>query len=181
MIQPVLHGILLALGLILPLGAQNVFVFNQGANQKKMINALPVVITAGLCDTFLIIIAVLGVSLILMSLPVLQLFIYIVGLFFLLYMAWSLWKEKPNTLENYEPMSTKKQIGFAISVSLLNPHAIMDTLGVIGSSASVYSGLEKILFCIATIMVSWLWFFLLAILGKVLGSIDRTGKYILFL
>ncbi|HHW6418500.1 TPA: LysE/ArgO family amino acid transporter, partial [Staphylococcus aureus] len=28
MIQPVLHGILLALGLILPLGAQNVFVFN---------------------------------------------------------------------------------------------------------------------------------------------------------
>lgn len=81
MIQPVLHGILLALGLILPLGAQNVFVFNQGANQKKMINALPVVITAGLCDTFLII-AVLGVSLILMSLPVLQLFIYIVGLFF---------------------------------------------------------------------------------------------------
>lgn len=75
MIQPVLHGILLALGLILPLGAQNVFVFNQGANQKKMINALPVVITAGLCDTFLIIIAVLGVSLILMSLPVLQLFI----------------------------------------------------------------------------------------------------------
>lgn len=59
-----------------------------------MINALPVVITAGLCDTFLIIIAILGVSLILMSLPVLQLFIYIVGLFFLLYMAWSLWKEK---------------------------------------------------------------------------------------
>ncbi|MFO7022032.1 amino acid transporter, partial [Staphylococcus aureus] len=52
---------------------------------------------------------------------------------------------------------------------------------LIGSSASVYSGLEKILFCIATIMVSWLWFFLLAILGKVLGSIDRTGKYILFL
>ncbi len=51
LIQPVLHGILLALGLILPLGAQNVFVFNQGANQK-MINALPVVITAGLCDTF---------------------------------------------------------------------------------------------------------------------------------
>lgn len=34
MLQAVLHGILLALGLILPLGAQNVFVFNQGANHK---------------------------------------------------------------------------------------------------------------------------------------------------
>lgn len=68
MLQPIIHGFLLALGLILPLGAQNVFVFNQGANQKKIISALPVIITAGLCDTFLIVLAILGVSLILMSL-----------------------------------------------------------------------------------------------------------------
>ena len=33
MTQPIVHGILLALGLILPLGAQNVFVFNQEANK----------------------------------------------------------------------------------------------------------------------------------------------------
>ena len=50
MLQPLIHGLLLALGLILPL-AQNVFVFNQGANQK-LVKALPVIITAGLCDTF---------------------------------------------------------------------------------------------------------------------------------
>ena len=90
MTQPIVHGILLALGLILPLGAQNVFVFNQDANQNKFIKSLPVIITAGVCDTFLIIIAVLGVSLILMSLPILQLVIYIIGLMFLLYMVSSL-------------------------------------------------------------------------------------------
>ncbi|HCZ4069852.1 TPA: LysE family transporter, partial [Staphylococcus aureus] len=173
MLQPIVHGVLLALGLILPLGAQNVFVFNQGANQKKFTKALPVIITAGLCDTFLITIAVLGVSLILMSLPTLQLVIYIIGLMFLLYMAWSLWNEKPNNLENHDSMSAKKQIGFAISVSLLNPHAIMDTVGVIGTSASVYSGSEKFLFSISTIMISWIWFILLAVLGKILGSIDQ--------
>lgn len=181
MLQPIVHGVLLALGLILPLGAQNVFVFNQGANQKKFTKALPVIITAGLCDTFLITIAVLGVSLILMSLPTLQLVIYIIGLMFLLYMAWSLWNEKPNNLENHDSMSAKKQIGFAISVSLLNPHAIMDTVGVIGTSASVYSGSEKFLFSISTIMISWIWFILLAVLGKILGSIDQTGKYIIIL
>lgn len=60
MLQPLIHGLLLALGLILPLGAQNVFVFNQGANQKKISKALPVIITTGLCDTFLIVIAILG-------------------------------------------------------------------------------------------------------------------------
>ena len=79
------------------------------------------------------------------------------------------------------PMSIKKQIGFALSVSLLNPHAIMDTVGVIGTSASIYTGYEKIAFAIATISVSWFWFILLAILGKLLGSIDKTGKYIIAL
>ena len=49
--EPLIHGILLAFGLILPLGVQNVFVFNQGATHKKFTNALPAVITAGLCDT----------------------------------------------------------------------------------------------------------------------------------
>ncbi|MFD1416927.1 LysE/ArgO family amino acid transporter [Oceanobacillus jeddahense] len=181
MIQPIVHGFILALGLILPLGAQNVFIFNQGANHKKLIGALPVVITAGLCDTFLIVLAILGVSLILMSLPVLQIFIYTIGLIFLIYMAWSLWNEKPASLKKYESMSAKKQIGFALSVSLFNPHAIMDTIGVIGTSAAIYSGTEKFLFSISTIIVSWLWFIFLAIIGKFIGSIDRTGKYIIIL
>ena len=181
MLQPILHGFLLALGLILPLGAQNVFVFNQGANHRRLIHAVPVIVTAGLCDTLLIILAILGVSLVLISLPTLQLVIYIIGLVFLLYMAWSLWHEQPNHLAQQHSMTAKKQIGSAMSVSLLNPHAIMDTIGVIGTSASVYTGSDKLLFSVATILVSWLWFILLAILGKLLGSIDKTGKYILIL
>ena len=181
MLQPFIHGLLLALGLILPLGAQNVFVFNQGANQKKISKALPVIITAGLCDTFLIVIAILGVSLILISMPTLQLFIYIIGFLFLMYMAWSLWTEKPSNIEEIEPMPAKKQILFALSVSLLNPHAIMDTVGVIGTSASVYDGYDKVVFSLATISVSWIWFVFLAILGRITGKIDKSGKYIVIL
>lgn len=181
MLQPLIHGLLLALGLILPLGAQNVFVFNQGANQKKISKALPVIITAGLCDTFLIVIAILGVSLILISMPTLQLFIYITGFLFLMYMAWSLWTEKPSNIEEIEPMPAKKQILFALSVSLLNPHAIMDTVGVIGTSASVYDGYDKVVFSLATISVSWIWFVFLAILGRITGKIDKSGKYIVIL
>lgn len=181
MLQPLIHGLLLALGLILPLGAQNVFVFNQGANQKKISKALPVIITAGLCDTFLIVIAILRVSLILISMPTLQLFIYIIGFLFLMYMAWSLWTEKPSNIEEIEPMPAKKQILFALSVSLLNPHAIMDTVGVIGTSASVYDGYDKVVFSLATISVSWIWFVFLAILGRITGKIDKSGKYIVIL
>ncbi|WP_239746369.1 MULTISPECIES: LysE family transporter [unclassified Mammaliicoccus] len=176
-----LHGLLLALGLILPLGAQNVFIFNQGANHKRIRKTIPVIITAGLCDTLLILLAVLGVSLVLLSLPVLQLVVYIIGFIFLIYMGIVLWKEKPQSLEYQPSMSAKKQVGFAISVSLLNPHAIMDTIGVIGTSASVYEGLDKFNFTASTILISWLWFILLAILGKTVGTVDKTGKWIIYL
>lgn len=181
MIQAITHGLLLALGLILPLGAQNVFVFNQGANHKHLRKALPVVITAGFCDTLLILLAVLGVSLVLQQYPSLQLIIYIIGLIFLLYMAWTLWHEKPSDTTNQPPMSATKQVSFALSVSLLNPHAIMDTIGVIGTSASVYYGIEKIAFTAATITVSWVWFITLALLGKQVGKVDSSGKFILIL
>ena len=105
MLQPAVHGLLLALGLILPLGAQNVFVFNQGANHKSIYKSLPVIITAGLCDTLLILLAILGVSLILLSLPILQITIYCIGIVFLCFMAWSLWTCHKYQLETYKPMT----------------------------------------------------------------------------
>lgn len=180
MVTAIIHGFILAIGLILPLGAQNVFIFNQGANQPKYRYVLPAIITAGLSaglsDSLFIIIAVVGVSIIIMSLPILQAIIYIVGLIFLMYMAWTIWHDKPSTDGEAQIMSPMKQVSFALSVSLLNPHAILDTIGVIGSSAALYSGSNKIAFTIACISVSWLWFFLLAILGKMVGSIDKTGK-----
>ncbi|MBW4835719.1 MAG: LysE/ArgO family amino acid transporter [Staphylococcaceae bacterium] len=176
MSEAVIHGFLLAIGLILPLGAQNVFVFNQGANQSKLIKAFPAVITAGICDSILISLAVIGVSLVLMSLPLLQIVIYIIGLIFLLYMAWTLWNETPDPIKQEGGLSTTKQISFALSVSLLNPHAIMDTIGVIGTSASAYEGHNKFAFTLTCIFVSWIWFIFLALVGKSVGTIDKSGK-----
>ncbi|WP_226386019.1 LysE/ArgO family amino acid transporter [Staphylococcus sp. Marseille-Q1834] len=182
MIQAIIHGLLLALGLILPLGAQNIFIFNQGANHTRFKRVIPVIITAGLCDTILILLAVIGISIILLKIPVLQLIIYIIGLIFLFFMAWTLWNASPQTVEvSNQTFSPRKQISFALSVSLLNPHAIMDTIGVIGTSASTYFGSEKIAFTLATISVSWLWFIFLAILGRTVGQIDKSGKLVLLL
>ncbi len=57
----ILNGLFLAFPLIIPLGVQNIFIFNQGAVQISFIKALPSVITAAICDTILIGLAVLGV------------------------------------------------------------------------------------------------------------------------
>ena len=177
MLAAILHGIILAFGLILPLGAQNVFVFNQGVSQQKFRGAIPVVITASLCDTFLILLAVLGVSVIVLSVPVLQTVIFSIGIVFLLYMGWSIWRSDPANLSQKEAaMSPKKQIMFAMSVSLLNPHAILDSIGVIGTSSLSYTGSEKVGFTVACIIISWTWFLSLAIVGKVVGNFDAEGK-----
>ncbi|APT50551.1 MULTISPECIES: LysE/ArgO family amino acid transporter [Bacillus] len=175
----IIHGIVLAFGLILPLGAQNVFVFQQGALQPRLYRAMPVVITAALCDTLLIILAVVGVSVVVFTIPVLQIGLYIVGFCFLVYMGWSVWNTSSSSgdQEKQKLMPARKQIVFACSVSLLNPHAILDTIGVIGTNSLQYSGAEKLAFTLACIIVSWLWFIGLALLGKMLGKLDTNGKW----
>lgn len=175
----IIHGIVLAFGLILPLGAQNVFVFQQGALQPRFYRVLPVIVTAALCDTFLITLAVIGVSVVVLTIPILEVGLFIIGFFFLLYMGWSVWNTSSTSgdQEKLELMPARKQIVFACSVSLLNPHAILDTIGVIGTNSLQYSGAEKLAFTIACIIVSWLWFIGLALLGKMLGKLDTNGKW----
>jgi L-lysine exporter family protein LysE/ArgO len=180
MAEAFIHGFILAFGLILPLGVQNVFVFNQGVLQKRFIHALPVVLTASLCDTLLITLAVLGVSLVVLGSFWIKTILLSVGIVFLLYMGWSTWKSIPEngnnentSKENFTPF---KQIAFSASVSLLNPHAIMDTVGVIGTSSLRYNGVEKIAFALASILVSWIWFTGLAVAGRITGELDKSGR-----
>ncbi|MNH85229.1 Arginine exporter protein ArgO [compost metagenome] len=176
MFEAVMHGLILALGLILPLGVQNVFVFNQGASASRWTGALPVVVAASLCDSLLILMAVYGVSLLLLSMAWLKMILFTAGILFLLYMGWSIWTSapKPVTSDGVR-LPARKQILFAISVSLLNPHAIMDTVGVIGTSALRYEGSVRLGFTVATMAMSWIWFASLATAGRWVGSLDRAG------
>ncbi|MEH7190760.1 LysE/ArgO family amino acid transporter [Bacillus toyonensis] len=182
MSEAIIHGIILAFGLIIPLGVQNVFVFNQGASQPNIWRAAPVVLTASLCDTLLILIAVQGVSLVLLTFSWLTTTLYTIGFIFLIYMGFVIWKSKPSKdVKQEKSMPLKKQIIFAVSVSLLNPHAILDTIGVIGTNSIQYIGSEKWAFTSATIIISWIWFISLALAGKFLKRLDSTGKAIVLL
>lgn len=176
--EAILHGIILAFGLILPLGVQNVFVFSQGATQPKLLRALPATVTAALCDTFLILLAVFGLSVIVLQFEWLRLSLMIAGILFLLYMGYAIWRSEPTTTESEtnKALPIRKQIIFALSVSLLNPHAILDTVGVIGTSALKYVGTEQVYFTIGCITVSWIWFFGLTIAGTVMKRLDNTGS-----
>lgn len=135
-----LHGFLLAMPLIVPLGVQNIFVFNQGALQPKFVRTLPVVITASICDTLLISLAVKGVSKVVLNYFWLKSLMYGLGVLFLAFMGWNTWRSVPNFDLN------KNSEAFAASVSLLNPHAIVDTVVVIGANSLQYEGWNKLAF-----------------------------------
>ncbi len=139
--------------------------------------ALPVVVTAALCDTLLILISVSGVSLVVIAIPQLQIILYSLGFIFLMYIGWTIWHSDAGDSDQKQAVPVQKQILFALSISLLNPHAILDTVGVIGINAVQYTErTELIAFALACILVSWIAFTLLAIIGRIVKTIDKEGK-----
>jgi L-lysine exporter family protein LysE/ArgO len=181
MLAAFIHGYALAFGLILPLGPQNAFVFSQGAARIRWMHLLPVILTASLSDTALILLAILGVSVIVLTLPWLQTVLLVAGILFLGYVGWLTWRsdatakvDDPNRVD----WPLKQKIMFTLGVSLLNPHAILDTLGVIGTSALNYVGMVKLAFTAACILNSWLWFLLLALAGRVLGTLGPVRRWL---
>ena len=169
-----LHAFILALGLILPLGVQNLFVFNQGVTQPALWRALPAVITAAICDTLLILLAVQGLSMVLGTWVLGKMILQFLGGCFLLYMGVLTWRQGDHTDNAHppEPFSTRRQITFAAGVSLLNPHAILDTIGVIGTSALQYEGWQRMEFALVCVLVSWLWFIFLATAGSWIKNLN---------
>ena len=125
MTTALIHGLLLSFSLIIPLGAQNVFIFTQGATQPRFIKVMPLVVIAALCDTALILLAVLGVSVAVLSISWIKTLLICSGVLFLGWIGWSNWQASLEDLPSDCENNTKSPLLFALSVSLLNPHAIL--------------------------------------------------------
>ena len=173
------YGALLALGLIMPLGLQNIFIFNQGAHQRHFLHAMPSVLAAAVCDGLLIVSAVLGVSVVVLQISGLKVALLGFGALFLFYMGFVTWFSEPRTLyAGQQPMSARQQVLFTASVSLLNPHALIDTIGVIGTNSIQFVGLKKLAFTSACLLVSCVWFFTLSCVGHFVHKLDTKGRWI---
>jgi L-lysine exporter family protein LysE/ArgO len=181
MITAFVHGFVLAFGLILPLGPQNAFVFSQGATQPRWLRAIPVVLTAALCDTLLILLAVLGVSVVVLAIPWFRTVLIGAGIVFLTVVGWLTWRSDGAGDDRAGEASrwpVGRQVMFAVSISLLNPHAILDTIGVIGTSSLSYAGPERAAFTAACVINSWLWFLGLMTAGRLVGHFEGVRRWL---
>ncbi len=157
-----LKGFASSAGLIVAIGAQNAFVIRQGLLQNHLF------ITALLCsmiDAALITTGVLGFGQIISTYPLLiEITKYFAILFLILYGAFSLksafYKQSAFGLEKNKIMhSRKKTVLLLLALSLLNPHAYLDTVILLGSIASQHPHHEQFYFAIGAISASFVWFF----------------------
>ncbi|WP_030159455.1 LysE/ArgO family amino acid transporter [Glycomyces sp. NRRL B-16210] len=157
-----LTGLAIGLALIVPIGAQNVFVFGQGVS-LGMPRALWAVVGAALCDSLLIVLGATGASALLDSVPGLRPAMLVAGSLFLTYLGVKSLRAKPADLDEEAVLWSPAQVlRRTAAVSLLNPHAILDTVGVLGAAIAAQAATSRTAFAAGAVSASWLWFLLLA-------------------
>lgn len=163
----VLTGLALGLGLIMPIGAQNLFIIQQGINLGYP-RVFYATLATTVCDALLITMGALGLGTVLGSNNLLRTLLMASGGALLLYLAWQ------NLRSSMEPAAVEQGgahpeahlgargiIARAIGVSLLNPHAILDTVGVIGAVAVSRTAAERVWFAGGAVLASLMWFSIL--------------------
>ena len=152
------NGLLLGLSLIMALGPQNVFLIRQGAQKKHAVLSAAICFC---CDLILVCASVAGLHEVLELHPTLQIWMTWFGVLFLLYYG-SLALKKAFATETNQPLTVKKNsnrlqiILLALGFSLLNPHAIIDCLVIIGGgSAQFPEHQQAFIFGVATSSLIW--------------------------
>ncbi|WP_019853317.1 LysE/ArgO family amino acid transporter [Actinopolyspora mortivallis] len=172
-----LSGFALGLALILPIGAQNVFVINQ-AIAVGIPRVFVAVVAAGVCDTILILAGAFGASTLLETIPGLRPVLLVGGSVFLVFLAVQSFRARESELQDVgSPVSSVGAVATkTATVSLLNPHAILDTVGVLGAAIAAQAAAERPLFALGTVSASWVWFCVLAVAGAAVRHALTPGR-----
>lgn len=129
------NGILVAIGLIMAIGAQNAFVLAQSLRRE---HHLQVAVLCIACDALLVTAGVFGLATLLSQSPTLMGVARWGGSAFLLWYASQALRRawQPQSLEQNGqagPRSRRAVLLAALAVTLLNPHVYIDTVLLIGS------------------------------------------------
>jgi L-lysine exporter family protein LysE/ArgO len=165
MFAATVQGLLLGGSMIIPIGAQNSHILNQGIKRNHHIMTATICI---LCDVLLIGAGVFGGGKLLGSNQIILMVITLAGVTFLLaYGAMSFknaWQyQYKQALEGGAVKSRKMVILATLAVTLLNPHVYLDTVVVLGSIGAKFSEQNRMAFAAGTMLASVLWFYGLAL------------------
>ncbi|HEK1202939.1 TPA: arginine exporter ArgO [Proteus mirabilis] len=167
MLTTFFQGFLLSAAMILPIGAQNAFVLQQGS--KKQYHLMSAFLCA-LSDVILISGGVFGGSALLSQSEYLLLLITWGGVAFLLWYGWNAFKtaftkEIELSQHKNQVKSRWRVIVTLVAVTWLNPHVYLDTFVVLGSIGGKLSAELRPWFTFGAVFASISWFFALSLLA----------------
>ena len=175
-----LQGLLLGFSLIIAIGAQNLFVFNQGLIGKYV---MIVCLFCSLSDALLILIGYSGLYLIIENNVILQNFIILIGFLWLLgygvlKIREGMYFDQKSNLDiqiSYANNRNLYKTILAISgITWLNPHVYLDTVFLIGSISNSVQSEKQFSFLLGAISSSFLFFFFLGYMGFKIGPLIKS-------
>ena len=175
-----LQGLLLGFSLIIAIGAQNLFVFNQGLIGKYV---MIVCLFCSLSDALLILIGYSGLYLIIENNVILQNFIILIGFLWLLgygvlKIREGMYFDQESNLDiqisHTKNRNLYKTILAISGITWLNPHVYLDTVFLIGSISNSVHSEKQFSFLLGTISSSFLFFFFLGYMGFKIGPLIKS-------
>ncbi len=165
-------GFLLGASLIIAIGAQNAFVLKLGIIRKHV---FPVTMICALSDAILIIAGIAGFGILVKSAPgLITVVTYLGAAFLFVYGAMAFARSaKVQTLQtaNVSATSLSKAVVTILSLTFLNPHVYLDTVVLLGSLSTAYTGGAKVAFGAGATIASFVWFFILGYGARLLGPL----------
>ena len=167
---PFLLGLSLGLMMILPVGAQSLFVINQGllaGFPRAWVGAIAVCC----CDSLLIVLGAAGASALLAALGYREVLIICGSAFLVVMGLLTLKAHPPRHADGKHLTNVGVSVAQAVGVSVLNPHAFLDTVGVLGAAIAAQPVKERIAFAVGVVGASWVWYLILS-----LGASTLQGR-----
>ena len=167
-----LQGFGLGASMIIPIGAQNAYVLNQGIKRNHHLT------TATICsilDMIFISLGIFGGGAILSQNEILLTSVTLGGIAFLSFYGLlslkSAFKSDSDSESKGEVVARGRRtvILGALAVTVLNPHLYLDTVVILGSISGQFEGHDRIAFALGTMMASFVWFYTLSIGAAKLG------------
>ncbi len=155
-----LQGLVLSLGLIVAIGAQNAFVLRQGLRREHVGS---VVLFCAAADAVLMMAGVLGMAQALHQSPLLAQGLAWAGAVFLALYGWQALRRarQSNRLQaapGGEGLRRGAALAQAAAFTLLNPHVYLDTVLLVGSIGAQQPGAQRGWFIAGASSASLLWF-----------------------
>jgi L-lysine exporter family protein LysE/ArgO len=154
-----LQGFALSAGLIVAIGAQNMFVLRQGLKREHV---LPIVLFCGLADATLIVAGVSGLGGVLALIPGLSLVLSLGGAAFLSWYGISALRRAANpsvlAVDQQAGMTLGAALAGTAAFTFLNPHVYIDTVMLMGAVGASLPAPERPLFMTGAALASFSWF-----------------------